>query len=318
MLKKLVFVFAAALLSVSLCSYGQEFKNEFGFKSDNDAYLWTGQDRYYTNGLFVYFRRAVDQQKLKNNLEKVTYEVNVGQKMYNPHSGSSPNPATQDRPFAGYLFGGVQTSLFYKKESLLKIGINLGTVGPDALGQEAQKLLHRIVGFYKVRGWEYQISNDFAANANIQFTKLLHRSNNNSVDFTLDTYANLGTTYNGAGAGLLFRTGDINQLFNSACYNASIGNKSKTEKLKKREFYFYAKPQLNYVAYDATVQGSFFNHNSPVTFGVKPFVFSQLLGFNYSTPRFTLDYSLTFLSKEIKSNAKAHQYGSISMYYRFN
>lgn len=317
MYKKLVLA-TLAILAVVYGSYAQEYKNEFGFKSDNDAYLWYGQDRYYTNGLFVYFRRAVDQQKLTGNLEKVTYEISAGQKMYNPLSGYRPDPATHDRPFAAHLYGGAQAGLFYKNESLFKVGVNFGTVGPDALGEEAQDLLHRIVGFYQVQGWDYQIANDFAANANVQFAKLLHRNSNNSVDFTLDTYANLGTTYNGAGVGVVFRTGAINQLFNSVHYNAGISNNSKTEKLKKREFYFYAKPQLNYVAYDATVQGSLFNDNSPVTFGVKPLMFAQSLGFNYSSPRFTIDYSLIFQSKEIKSSAKAHQYGSISMYYRFN
>ena len=317
MYKKLVLA-AFAILAIVFGSFAQEYKNEFGFKSDNDAYLWYGQDRYYTNGLFIYFRRAADQQKLKGNLEKFTYEISAGQKMYNPLSGYRPDPATHDRPFAAHLFGGVQTSFFYKNESLLKVGVNLGTVGPDALGEDAQDLLHSIVGFYEVQGWDYQIANDFAANANIQFAKLLHRSSDKIVDFTLDTYANVGTTYNGAGIGVVFRAGDINQLFNSNYYNASIGNKSKTQKLKQKEFYFYAKPQLNYVAYDATVQGSLFNDNSPVTFGTKSFVFAQKLGFNYSTPRFTIDYSLIFQSKEIKSAAKVHQYGSISMYYRFN
>ncbi|MGV3546653.1 MAG: lipid A deacylase LpxR family protein [Pedobacter sp.] len=319
MYKKLVLA-TLAILAIVYGSYAQEYKNEFGFKNDNDAYLWYGQDRYYTNGLFVYFRRAM---KLPENeamdIEKATYEISVGQKMYNPLSGYRPDPATHDRPFAGYLYGGFKVGLFHKNESIVKIGLDIGTVGPNALGREAQDLLHSIVGFYKVQGWDYQIANDFAVNANVQYAKLLHRSNDNVLDFTLDSYANLGTTYNGAGVGVVFRAGDINQLFNSVHYNGSISNGSKAEKLKKREFYFYAKPQLNYVAYDATVQGSLlYDTYSPVTFGVKPLVFSQTLGFNYSSPRFTIDYSLIFLSKEIKSNAKAHQYGSISMYYRFN
>ncbi len=319
MLKKLVLAIFAMLTFID-SSYAQEYKNEFGFKSDNDAYLWYGQDRYYTNGLFIYFRRAMNLPKNEaSTIEKATYEISVGQKMYNPISGYRPDPATHDRPFAGYLYGGFKVGLFHKNESLIKIGLDLGTVGPNALGKEAQDLLHSIVGFYKVQGWEYQIANDFAVNANAQYAKLIHRSDNKNVDFTLDSYANLGTIYNGAGVGILFRAGDLNQLFNSAHYHAAITNNSKTEKFRKKEFYFYAKPQLNYVAYDATVQGSLlYDTYSPVTFGVKPLVFSQTLGFNYSSPRFTIDYSLIFLSKEIRSNAKAHQYGSISMYYRFN
>jgi len=296
----------------------QNYKNEFGFKSDNDAYLFYGQDRYYTNGLFINFRHASDQRKLGPNLEKVIWEFTAGQKMYNPITGSLPNPNRHDRPFAGYLFAGSSVNLFTKKESILKFGLELGTVGPDALGEDAQELLHKIVGFYEIRGWEYQIKNELAANLTAQYTKLLTRSKSNKVDLAVEGYANIGTTFSGAGAGILFRAGRINQLFNSAYTNSAISNNSMTAKLVKRELFFYAKPQINFVAYDATVKGSMFNNDSPVTFDTKPIVFAQQLGFNYSSPRFTIDYSVLFKSKEVKSTAKAHQYGTIAMYYRFN
>lgn len=314
-LKLLLFLLT---LLVSASSFAQAYKNEFGFKSDNDAYLFYGQDRYYTNGLFIYFRHALDQQKLGEKLEKATYEISAGQKMYNPISGYRPIANTQDRPFAAYLYAGGSASFFYKKESILKTSLEIGTVGPDALGEEAQKLLHKIVGFYEIKGWEYQIQNELAANLAVQYTKLLNRSEDNSVDFSLEGYANIGTTFSGAGVGVLLRAGSINQLFNSGYTNAVIGNNSKTAKLINHEVFFYAKPQLNYVAYDATVQGSLFNNTSPVTFGTKPLVFAQQLGFNYSSSRFTFDFGLLFKSKEIKSDAKAHQYGTIAMYYRFN
>lgn len=315
---KLKFFLAfTVLISFCLGSFAQSYKNEFGFKSDNDAYLFYGQDRYYTNGLFIYFRRATDQQKLGEKLEKLTYEISAGQKMYNPVSGYRPDPATQDRPFAAYLYAGGNVNLFYKNERVLKAGLEVGTVGPDALGKDAQELLHKIVGFYEIDGWQYEIRNEMAVNLSAQYTQLLHRAEDKHTDFSFEGYANAGTTFSGAGAGVLFRAGRINQLFNSAYTNSVIGNNSKTEKLVKSELFFYAKPQLNFVAYDATVQGSMFNDDSPVTFGVKRFVFAQQLGFNYSTPRFTFDFGLLFKSKEIKSVAKAHQYGTISMFYRF-
>lgn len=307
-----------AFFCLVLSSFGQDLTNEFGFKSDNDAYLFYGQDRYYTNGLFIYFRHATDQQKLGEKLEKLTYEISAGQKMYNPISGYVPDPNKQDRPFAGYLYAGGKVNLFYKNERILKAGLELGTVGPNSLSEDAQKLLHRIVGFYTIDGWQYQIKNELTANLSAQYTQLLHRSAKNDVDFSFEGYANVGTTYNGAGAGILFRAGSINQLFNSASTNSLIGNNGNTKKLVKNEIFFYAKPQLNFVAYDATVQGSLFNSDSPVTFKTKPIVFAQQLGFNYSSRRFTIDYSILFKSKEIKSTAKAHQYGSIAMFYRFD
>lgn len=306
----------ALVLLIAFSARAQTFKNEFGFKSDNDAYLWYGQDRYYTNGLLIQYRHAVDQQKL-NKLEKLTYEISAGQKMYNPISGYSPDPNRQDRPFAGYLYGGLAASFFSKKEGVLKTSLEMGIVGPGAKGEEAQDLLHRIVGFYEVQGWEYQIQQDLAVNLGVQYTKLLYRSASKDIDFSAEGYGNLGTTFSGAGAGILFRAGKINQLYNSATTNSIIGNQGKTEKLTKHEFFFYAKPQLNYVAYDATISGSLFHDDSPVTFDTKPFVFAQQLGFNYSSNRFTIDYSILFKSREVKSIAKPHQYGTISMYYRF-
>jgi len=298
--------------------YAQNFKNELGLKSDNDSYLGQGSDRYYTNGLFLNFRHALDQQKLPQGIEKKTYEITLGQKMFNPYSGYAPDPATQDRPFAGYLYAEGAMNWFYSNESVLKTSVQVGTTGKNSLAEAGQKLLHRVIGFYDLEGWDYQIKNELALNLSAQYTRLIGRVADNAVEFSFEGYGNLGTTFTGAGAGLLFRTGSLNQLFNSAYTNAVIGNNAKTKALVKREFFFYAKPQLNLVGYDATIQGSLFNNNSPVTFGQKPIVFAQQLGVDYSSQRFTFDFGVIFKTKEVKSVARAHQWGSISMFYRFD
>lgn len=309
---------ALLISTFSISAYSQTYKNEFGFRSDNDSYLAQGSDRYYTNGLFIHFRRALNQQNLKEGLEKKTYEITAGQEIYNAYSGSAPDPIRQDRPFSGYLYAGGALSWFYSNESILKTSVEIGATGPNSLAEDGQKLLHNTVGFYKLEGWDYQIKNALTINLSVQYTKLLHRSSNNATDFSFEGYANAGTTFSGAGAAILFRAGGINQLFNSAYTNAVIGHNPKTKALVKREVFFYAKPQINLIAYDATIQGSMFNDNDPVTFGVKPLVFAQQIGFNYSSQRFTFDFGMIFKTKEVKSTAKAHQYGSISMFYRFN
>jgi len=317
MTTKRLSIFALLLCSSYLLN-AQTYKNEFGFKSDNDSYLGQGSDRYYTNGLFINFRHALDQQKLREGLEKKTYELSAGQKMYNPYSGYAPDPALQDRPFAGYLYVEGAMNWFYSNESILKASAQIGTTGKNSLAEDGQELLHRVVGFYDLEGWDYQIRNELAVNLSAQYSRLLTRTADNAVEFSFEGYANLGTTFSGAGAGILFRTGNLNQLFNSAYTNAVIGNNAKTKALVKREFFFYAKPQLNLVAYDATIQGSMFNNNSPVTFDQKPLVFAQQLGVDYSSQRFTVDFGVIFKTKEVKSTARAHQWGSISMFYRFN
>ncbi|MCZ4244758.1 lipid A deacylase LpxR family protein [Pedobacter punctiformis] len=304
------------IIFISLSVNAQSFKNEFGFKTENDAYLATLNDRYYTNGLFIYFRSALNPEKFSDKIEKKIYEISLGQKMYTPYWGSVPNKEDQDRPFAGYLYAGGAYSIFYKKETVLKLSAEIGMIGPSSLARNAQKFLHQTVGFYAPAGWDYQIKNDCALNLAGNYSKLLYRSTDNIIDFSGQGYANLGTTFSGLGTSILFRAGKLNQLFNSAYHNAVIGE-SKTKNLNKSEFFFYLKPQLNVVAYDATIQGSLFNHNSPVTFGVKPIVFEQQFGLNYSSKRFTADFNVIFKTKEVESAAKAQNYGGLSLYYRF-
>jgi len=312
---KLILAFLT-ILFVADAARAQNFKNEFGFKTENDAYLATLNDRYYTNGLFIYFRRAINADKVNEKVEKKTYEISAGQKMYTPYWGQVAKKEDQDRPFAGYLYAGAAYSIFYVKESVLKTSIEIGTVGPNSLAEDAQKFLHKTVGFYTPAGWEYQVKNELAVNFSGNYSKLIHRSSDNAVDFSGQGYVNLGTTFSGLGTSLLFRAGRLNQLFNSAYHNAVIGD-SKTKSLNNSEFFFYAKPQLNIVAYDATIQGSLFNNNSPVTFEVKPIVFEQQFGVNYSSKRFTADFNIIFKTKEVKSVAKAQNYGGLSLYYRF-
>lgn len=296
------------------------YKNEFGFRSENDSYLAYGQDRYYTNGLFIQFRSALDQSKLKSiKLNKVIWELEAGQKMYNPQSGSITNPIYIDRPFAAYLYGGGAVNLLFNSESNLKLSVQLGTVGPAAKGKEAQELLHNTFGFYQVNGWQWQVKNELGINSTVEYNKFLKRSASGSSDFGISSYINLGNTFAGTGLGILFRTGSINPLFNSASTQSTISNKSFSRPENNREFFFYAKPMLHYVAYDATIQGGLFRKNKePYVFDAKPLVFSQQLGLIYSKNRWTADFSLIFKSREVKSFAKPHQYGSAALLYRFN
>lgn len=312
---------AILLFAVTLSGFAQSptFKNEFGFRSDNDAYLAYGQDRYYTNGLFISFRRAIDQTKLKEKLNKKIWEIEAGHKMYNAQSGNITNIIYVDRPFAAYAYVGGSLNYLYDSENSLKISVQAGTIGPNAKGKEAQELLHRIVGFYEIKGWEWQVNNEIALNTTVNYKHFLHRSGSGITDFTIDSYANIGNTFSGVGAGLLFRAGDLKQLFNSAITESAVSNRSTSKDLNEREFFFYAKPMLHYIAYDATIQGGLFNDDKgPVVYDSKPLVFSQQAGVIYSKNRWTADFSVIFKTKEVQSVAKPHQYGSAALYYRFN
>jgi lipid A 3-O-deacylase len=314
------------LLCVVFCSgaFAQSHSNEIGAQSDNDSYLGQGSDRYYTDGIFIYYRHALDV-KGNASLQNKVLGFEVGQKIFNPQTGSifvdnADQPKFIDRPFAAYLYVGSTLNLLYKNESNLKIGAQIGVVGPDAFGKQIQNFVHDNFGFYHPSGWEYQVDNNFELNLSAEYNRLLTRGS--WIDVTLASYANLGNGFTGAGIGPLVRLGDFNQLFNSVSTQSTAIKSNSATPLHHRELFFYYKPQFNVVAYDATVQGSLFgsrNSNSmEITLNPERFVFSNQLGVGYSGKRFVLDAAAIFHTKDVKQMVQSHQWASVTLLYRFH
>ena len=313
------------LLCVVFCgnAFAQSHSNEIGIQSDNDSYLAQGSDRYYTDGIFIYYRHALPVNS--NNLQNKVLGFEAGQKIFNPQTGSIAfngvdEPQYIDRPFAAYLYIGSTLNFLYKDESNLKIGAQLGVVGPDAFGRQVQSFVHDNFGFYHPSGWEYQVDNNFELNLSAEYNRLLARAS--WIDASLTSYVNLGNGFTGAGAGPLFRIGSFNQLFNSVSTQSTAIKSRSFEPLNKHELFLYYKPQFNVVAYDATVQGSLFGSKSPtsmeITLNPERFVFSNQVGIGYSGKRFVLDAAAIFHTKDVKEMVQSHQWGSVTLLYRFN
>jgi hypothetical protein len=301
------------LLALCLGASAQNHSQQFGFKSDNDAYLATGQDKYYTNGIFISYRFANNQKKENSALAKQITQVELGQKMYNAQSGYIPDMVYVDRPITAYLYAGASKHWFYRSENSLSLGVQLGTIGPNSLGRQAQELIHKIGGFYPPKGWEYQLNNEIGLNFNMAYTHFLQRSPTKKLDLSINTGANLGNTFSGLSAGFTLRTGRMNAL-NATAYNRS----NLSDATSTNEFFFFAKPQLDWVAYDASISGGLFRKDKgPITFNSKPWVLSQEFGLVFAEKRWSAQLSYTFKTHEINSSAKAHQFGSISTYYQF-
>ncbi len=302
------FIFATA--------FAQTHTTEVGLQTDNDAYLAQGSDRYYTNGFFLFYRHALkvtDNTSLKNKI----IGLELGQKIFNAQSGRIPSPIYIDRPIAGYLYAGINLNLLYKNESNLKFSVQTGMVGPASLAKQAQTFIHNTFNLYAIDGWQYQIKNNFQLNLSAEYNKLIARAS--VIDLSATTYANLGTGFTGAGAGPLLRLGWFNQLFNSeSTQSASIAGKSTP--LNKHELFFYYKPLINVIGYDATIQGGLFDNSTDrleTTTEIKPVVFSQEFGITYVTTRWIFNIAAYTRGKETNYQFAPHQWASARILYRF-
>jgi len=309
-------IFLLALLP-SVMQGQNGYAKSFGFISDNDLYISINQDQYYTNGL-TFTLRFLPKDKPSGLLKQV-FVIDFGQYMYTPSQDYMVHSENQDRPFAGYLFAGFSMERYYTNRGLFKMVFQIGVVGKASQAESLQEWVHTTLGLPQIDGWEYQIHNQLGLNANFLYFRNIGYTPNRTLDFNLFAQAKVGTVFDEAGLGFVSRIGifSLHLVDNTILLNSNL-NTEKTG-TSNSELFIFVKPELTFVAYDATIQGSLFNDNSPLTFKPNPFVASVQIGLKWASRRFNVGYALCFLSKPIDNDkVKPHKYGSIMLVYRFN
>jgi lipid A 3-O-deacylase len=125
------------LLLAATFALGQGRTREIGLITENDLYTSSKNDKYYTNGLELFYRFLAKNGTVKVN--KKIVEFRIGQFIYNPQFINKGAMSVIDRPFAGYLFGTVEKSFFFKMNRFLKVGLNWVFLGPTLLEKKLKK-----------------------------------------------------------------------------------------------------------------------------------------------------------------------------------
>jgi lipid A 3-O-deacylase len=140
---------------------------------ENDS-LYTHTDKHYTQGIrFSALSPPIGTGNWANGLygwEDVLPSVFalggtrraavfLGQSIFTPVNLDIKPPDPHDRPYAGWLYGGV--SLLEAGDNRLEnLELDLGVVGPGALGKEVQNDWHQFIGIHQARGWSSQLQNE--------------------------------------------------------------------------------------------------------------------------------------------------------------
>ena len=153
----------------------------FTFRFEND--LFANTDRLYTNGIKLnwvspdleWFRQlpwlkkdATLQNAIKKGLGHLPFEnegrqrhvsLSIGQMMYTPRDTQATVLIPDDRPYAGWLYGGIAFhTKSYKRMDVF--GIQAGFTGEWSLAHQAQDFIHSIRDIKKARGWHNQIDTE--------------------------------------------------------------------------------------------------------------------------------------------------------------
>ncbi|MDR3449560.1 MAG: lipid A deacylase LpxR family protein [Alphaproteobacteria bacterium] len=165
-----------AALAQDIAPPSQDTDGRLGILEEND-YFGTHDDRHYTQGLKLsYLSKPVtpdggwDQPfGMLNDAfgiyggdsRKRKYEwTALGQSIFTPTYTNTPNPSPNDRPYAAWLYTGaslLQDTDHGWYHTLENTELDLGVVGPPALGEVTQNDYHQFINVTPALGWHDEI-----------------------------------------------------------------------------------------------------------------------------------------------------------------
>ncbi|HVL77188.1 MAG TPA: lipid A deacylase LpxR family protein [Noviherbaspirillum sp.] len=210
---------------------------------DNDSLLLTQRDGFYTSGVRYAYRRSTASAS-----EVRVAGWRLGQELYTPSNINLP-PALvgpPDRPYAGWLYGGVFHEVYRADGTHVRYGLDLGCLGPCAGGEWTQTRLHRLLDQPEPRGWARQVRNEAGVQLYAE-TAPVRWQLGRQLDATPVLRGRLGNIFTDAGAGITVRAGRLDALPG------------------QRTLHAFLRADANLVVYNATMQGGLFSRNDPHT-----------------------------------------------------
>jgi lipid A 3-O-deacylase len=164
----------AMLLSGTIAYASAEEKSTISITIENDSFL--GSDCYYTQGLrleYMHKRNLVPDwtERFLKNMPTLGMEVSgmriggaIGQELFTPRRISRSQLFEHDRPYAAWLHGSLilrRSGTFLDQVPVMdEMELDLGVVGPEALGEETQTWWHHLLNEVEPKGWHNQLSTE--------------------------------------------------------------------------------------------------------------------------------------------------------------
>ena len=288
--------------------------NDF-LETKQETYLWIAN----LNRLLAPLHPDISsQQPVHRNIV-----ISIGQLMFTPEDKQKTTLDKTDRPYAGWLYAGMG----YQARTANKLHsfeLNVGLVGPAALAQESQDLIHSIRGIDKFNGWDNQLHNELGIQLVFErkrrFKPFKHKiASNFDTDFITHWGGSLGNVATYVNAGAEWRLGwNLPNDFGTSSLrpggdsnNPGLGDPSK----RKLEIQTFIATDMRWVGRNIFLDGNTFRNSHSVD--KKRIVTDLTIGVSTSYQRWNLSYSHVYRTKEFKGQQKDQKYGSLSISYSY-
>jgi len=309
---------------------------------ENDVFA--GTDRYYTNGILAGLSTPYlpdDSQKrhmpgwsypvinrlpfVNNPAARRATSLSFGQLIFTPEDVLARELVADDRPYAGYLFGGVGFNSIHR-DQLATWQFNVGVVGPASLAQETSDFIHRLFGGTPAQGWENQLANEPVLEA-IYETKWRVLASQNESGFGHDLIPHaggrLGNVAVFANGGAEYRMGwNLPENFGSSSIRTGVvpnpvftqADNGKRGNIRT-SLHFFGKVDGRLVLRDIFLDGNTFKASHSVD--KKNFVADLKAGIAWYYKRYICSFAYTVRTREFKGQRVAHTFGSLSLAFNY-
>ena len=320
---------AIALISPVKATDQKDNNFDFAFTHDNDAFSLFPSDRYYTNGLkFSWSARKINSAP--DWLESLAYALpffpktdltrhayTVGQSMFTPDGIQQAQRLTNQRPYAGWLYGTFDFATA-KDQQVDVFSLTLGIVGPASMAEDVQKISHSLIGSPEPMGWEHQLDNELGFNlAYLRSWRAIQtwHFGRKHIDFTPHLNGALGNIYTFTGAGVTFRYGE-NLPNDYGVPKLQLGlptaNFTVNRPVNDFNWYLFSSTEIRYVVRNLFLDGNSFEGDR-ISINKEPFVADLQLGVVFDWTHFSLVYTQIIQTKEFDTQDDFHTLGSISL-----
>jgi len=245
---------------------------------DNDSLLLNHRDGFYTSGIRLEYRYALDA-----SAQSTVFGWRIGQELFSASDIKLP-PALigpPDHPYAGWLYGGFFRDVSHADGSRVKIGVDLGCLGPCAAGEWTQTNLHRLLGQPMPQGWSKQVKNEVGVVLYADVAPVRWRIGR-ALDITPNLHGRIGNIYTDIGMGATLRVGRLAALPAQATLHG------------------FARIDANAIGYNATLQGGYFSSGNPHTVAPKRAVGEVEMGLVWNNGAYNVQASVVRRSNEIE------------------
>ena len=307
---------------------------------END--LFASTDKGYTNGVFAGWQSpSADPPRwlswigrhslfMLPNDGALRWGIGAGQNIYTPSDIDRRVPDPTDRPYAGWLYGAF-TVLSYAERvrwredvNVTKFGaieLQLGVVGPSALGEQVQNNVHDVISVERALGWDHQLKDQPGANLVLTRQWRVNRPIRGAdpmglaIGLVPDFTVSLGNVQTYASAGLMVRIGtNLEADFGPPRIRPAPAGSGFFQPDGRWGWYVFAGGELRGVVTDVFLDGNAWRDSARVD--KRTLVGDGILGLALITPWARVSYSHTWRSREFDTQKELPQFGSISLSWR--